>query len=178
MNEIIYFDKNEYLREKTSDPLKLNQIISQAERLLVNINENDKYFLYGSLGNLYRINEQPQKAINCLTYCLRQATEERNLSREIISLIRLGEALKYNSSHKEALNHFNKASEICKAHRIDVYLDFALQHKGKCLMELAMLNEAEACFQKALTLRKSKGDLSLIDSTEQAIRLLRKCKDK
>lgn len=125
------------------------------------------------MGNLYRINEQPQKAINCLTYCLNQAVVERNPTREIVSLIRLGEALKYDNNHKKALDHFNKALGMCEAHKIDEYLDFVLQHKGKCLMELAMLNEAEECFQKALILRKSKGNRSLIDSTEQAIELVK-----
>ncbi|MDS9470728.1 tetratricopeptide repeat protein [Sporosarcina pasteurii] len=173
MNEVIYFDKSECLREKTFNPLFLNQLISQAEGLLKGSNENDKYFLYGALGNLYRINGQPKKAINCLTYCLNHAVEERNPTREIISLIRLGEALKYDSNHKKALDHFDKALEICDANKIDEYLDFVLQHKGKCLMELAMLNEAEECFQQALKLRKLKGNRSLIDSTEQAIELVR-----
>lgn len=133
---------------------------------------NDKYFLYGVLGNLYRINGQAQKSINYLTYCLKKAAEEGNHTREIVTLIRLGEALKYDSNHKEALNHFNKAFEMCRTNEIEEYLDFVLQHKGKCLMELAMLNEAEECFVKALELRKSKGELSLIDSTLQAIGLV------
>ena len=40
-------------------------------------------------------------------------------------------------------------------------------------MELAKLNKAEEYFQKVLTLRKQKGNHSLIDSTEQAIVLVR-----
>lgn len=134
---------------------------------------NDKCFLYGVLGNLYRINGEAQKAINYLTYCLNKAAAEANHTREIITLIRLGEALKYDSNHKEALNHFNKALEMCKTNEIEEYLDFVLQHKGKCFMELAMLNEAEECFVKALELRESKGELSLIDSTLQAIGLVK-----
>ena len=151
----------------------LNQVINQAEALVKNCNEKDMYFLYGALGNLYRINGQPQKAINCLTYCLNQAVAEKNPTREIISFIRLGEALKYDSNHKKAMEYFNNALGMCETHKIDEYLDFVLQHKGKCLMELARLTEAEECFQKALALRKLKGNESLIDSTEQAIGLLR-----
>lgn len=67
---------------------------------------------------------------------------------------------------------------MCETNKVDEYLDFVLQHKGKCLMELAMLNEAEECFQKALTLRKSKRIRSLIYSTEQAIELVREMKSK
>ncbi|WP_440895793.1 tetratricopeptide repeat protein [Amphibacillus sp. Q70] len=173
VNDVIYFDKSEYLREKTSNSLKLNQVIHQAEDLLKSSHENDKYFLYGALGNLYRINGQPKKAINCLTYCLNQAVEEKKPRGEIVSLIRLGEALKYGGNHKKALDHFNKALGMCETLQIDEYLDFGLQHKGKCLMELAMLDEAEQCFQKALELRKAKKSHSLINSTEQAIELVR-----
>ncbi|MCM3390743.1 hypothetical protein M3649_21950 [Ureibacillus chungkukjangi] len=176
LNDIIFFDQSEYLREKTSNPLKILQVISDAEALLKDSNEDDKYFLYGTLGNLYRIIEQPKKAIQSLSYCLNRSVEERNLSREIVSLIRLGEALKYDSNHIEALDKFNVALNLCKANKIDKYLDFVLQHKGKCLMELAILNEAEECFLEALALRKTKGNFSLIDSTQQALNLLKELK--
>lgn len=44
-------------------------------------------------------------------------------------------------------------------------------------MELGILNEAEKCFQKALALRKLKGNHSLIDSTEQAIELVKEMQE-
>lgn len=173
INEIIYFDEKEYLREKTSNPLKLNEIIDAGESLLQYSNEDDSYFLYGTIGNLYRINEQPEKAISFLSYCLRYAVREKNLTREIVALIRIGEAHKYDNNHTKALELFNKALDKCDANKIDEYLDFVMQHKGKCLMELGRLNEAEECFLKALKLRISKGNPSLIDSTEQALRLVK-----
>lgn len=176
LNDIIFFDQNDYLREKTSNPLKILQVISDAEALLKDSDEDDKYFLYGTLGNLYRIIEQPKKAIHSLSYCLNHLVEERNLSREVVSLIRLGEALKYDSNHIEALDKFNVALNLCKANKIVEYLDFVLQHKGKCLMELAILNEAQECFLEALALRKTKGNFSLIDSTQQALNLLKELK--
>ncbi|MEK3763333.1 hypothetical protein [Solibacillus sp. FSL K6-4121] len=176
LNDLIYFDQNEYLREKTSEPLKILQFISDAEALLKDSNEDEKYFLYGTLGNLYRIIEQPKKAIHSLSYCLKHSKEERNLSREIVSLIRLGEALKYDNNHLKALEKFNKALNLCKANKVIEYKDFVLQHKGKCLMELALLNEAEECFLEALVLRKTKGNSSLTDSTQQALNLLKELK--
>ncbi|MBD8521222.1 hypothetical protein [Lysinibacillus fusiformis] len=60
LNDIIFFDQNDYLREKTSNPLKILQVISDAEALLKDSDEDDKYFLYGTLGNLYRIIKQPK----------------------------------------------------------------------------------------------------------------------
>lgn len=43
-------------------------------------------------------------------------------------------------------------------------------------MELAILNEAQECFLEALALRKTKGNFSLIDSTQQALNLLKELK--
>ncbi|MFA1737804.1 hypothetical protein [Lysinibacillus fusiformis] len=156
LNDIIFFDQNEYLREKTSNPLKILQVISDAEALLKDSDEDDKYFLYGTLGNLYRIIEQPKKAIHSLSYCLNHLVEERNPSREVVSLIRLGEALKYDSNHIEALDKFNVALNLCKANKIVEYLDFVLQHKGKCLMELAILNEAQEWLFRSIGIKKNK----------------------
>ena len=178
INDIIFFDNNEYLREKTSNPLKILQFISEAEALLKDSNEDDKYFLYGTLGNLYRIVGQPKIAIHSLSYCLNCSVKEKNLIREIATLIRLGEALKYDSNHGEALDKFNAALSLCEANKIDEYLDFVLQHKGKCLMEIEMLNEAEECFLEALVLRNTKGNFALIDSTQQAVNLLNELQKK
>lgn len=172
VKDTIFFDKNEYLREKSSNSLKVNQVIHEAEILLKDSNEDDKYFLYVTLGNLYRIIGRPQKAINYLMYCLNYSVEERNLAKQIATLIRLGEALKYDNNHKGALDKFDEALNLCKTYKIVEYVDFALQHKGKCLMELARLKEAEECFLEAYQLREIKEDFSLIDSTKQALSLL------
>ncbi|TQR17705.1 hypothetical protein [Psychrobacillus vulpis] len=174
INEFIYFDSNDYLREKTTNPLKLKQVIAEAENLLRISDEEDKYFLYGTVGNLYRICGEPEKAINYLNYCLNYALEEENISKEIVTLIRLGEALKYHKKHNKAIEFFDEAFNKCKDNKIDSYLDYALQHKGKCLMELGMLDEAEKCFIKAFKLREFKGDSTLIDSTKQALDLVKR----
>lgn len=178
INEIIYFDKDNYLRETTTESTLIIQIIHEAESLLkVNNDKDNQYFLHGIIGNLYRISEKPKKAIIYLTYCFNQAVDEENIIREIVSLIRLGEAFKYDNNHDKAMDCFNKAMKKCEMYNVDEYMDFVLQHKGKCLMELRRLDEADECFQIALTLRRSKGNETLIESTEQAIELLRKMKN-
>ncbi|MFC2947566.1 tetratricopeptide repeat protein [Virgibacillus sediminis] len=173
LNEIIYFDDNQFLREKTKDAVRLQQYIDVAIELLKStLNEEEKYFVRGTLGNLYRINGEPQKAINNLNFCLNYAQEGQLTSKEIVSLIRLGEALKYNNNHNEALNKFNQALERCQCNNMDNYIDYVHQHKGKCLMELSRLDEAEECFLEALRIRKQKGNPELISSTQAAIDLL------
>ncbi|MFC2950012.1 hypothetical protein [Virgibacillus sediminis] len=173
LNEIIYFDDNQFLREKTRDAVRLQQHIDVAIELLKStLNEEEEYFVRGTLGNLYRINGEPQKAINNLNFCLNYAKEGQLTSKEVVSLIRLGEALKYNNNHNEALNKFNRALERCQSNNLDNYIDFVQQHKGKCLMELSRLDEAEECFLDALRIRKQKGNPELISSTQKAIDLL------
>ncbi|QBP41021.1 tetratricopeptide repeat protein [Paenisporosarcina antarctica] len=179
MTDNIYFDSNECLREKSSNPSQLIQIIIKAETILEQMiedkldNKDEKYFLYGTLGNLYRIYGKPRIAIKYLKLNLDHSINERNYTREIISLIRLGEALKYDNKHEKALGKFNQALIKCNKPELNTYLDFVFQHKGKCLLELKRVEEAMKCFQEALELRKLKGSTNLINSTKEAIEFAR-----
>lgn len=172
INDIIYFDENNYLREKTTNSNEIKKLIFHAKLLLKENNGEDKYFLYGVLGNLNRLVGEPKKAIKYLNYCLTESVEKRKPQNEIVSLIRLGEANKYDGNYKESLKCFNTAMNKCKEEKINEYMDFVLQHKGKCMMELYRLTEAEECFNRALEIRKKKGDQSLISSTEKAIKMV------
>ena len=134
LSEIIYFDENDYLREKTSNPTKLKQLILDSEKIVKQLseaelkNQDTLYFLYGTLGNLYRIYGEPAKAINYLQLALEQSLVNKNSKQEIISLIRLGEALKYDNRHIEALDLFQKALLKSRNGKADSYLDFIFQH--------------------------------------------------
>jgi len=173
LTTFIYFDQTQYLREKTTAPEKLQQFIEEAKELSEDSNADDRYILYGMIGNLLRIMEKPQEAINYLTWCLEHAVQEKHRSREIVSNIRLGEAFKYSNQYERAFNCFDKALYFCKVYQIHDYEDFSLQHKGKCFMELERFSEAEDCFDRALDIRGKKGNQSLIDSTQQAIDLVK-----
>lgn len=109
INETIYFDQNDFLREKTNNPVMLREFIEEGERLLeVTTSEDDKYFLNGMLGNLYRIYGLPKLACQYLFECLAYSRVQEDMKKEI-SLIRIGEALKYESNHDKALSMFNEA---------------------------------------------------------------------
>ncbi|RXJ04571.1 tetratricopeptide repeat protein [Anaerobacillus alkaliphilus] len=173
LNKIIYFDERQFLREKSSSPEKLKQYIHEGTLLLdSNINEEERYFLYGVLGNLHRINGQPKDALDYLTMCLNYAEKKEDHAKVIVSTIRLGEAQKYNGDHLNALELFNHALEKCNSHNEGRYIDFVLQHKGKCLMELSKLKEAENCFLEALNVRLKKNDHELLASTQKALDLV------
>lgn len=174
--EFIYFDRNEYLREKTSNPLELKILIAYGESLLQSIETEDEfYYLKGNIGNLYRIIGEGNRAIGYLKEALEFA--KGNKAKEIITLIRLGEALKVNQQHQEALELFEKALHQCFQYKITTYIDFVLQHKGKCLLELNQVEAASICFHQALHYREIKGDLALIESTKIAIHYCEKMID-
>jgi len=177
INEIIYFDSSNHFRENCSNLPQLKQIIIIAEELLDSTNdEEEKYFLMGTLGNLYRILGESEKAIILLTDCITNAIKQKNRNKEIVSLIRLGEAFKYNNNQNKALQIFNDALKKCEHNNSTIYLDFVLQHKGKCLLELNRIVEAEECLTKALKLRENKGDVRLIKSTQQVLNFIEKMK--
>ncbi len=169
--QTIYYDVDDNLREKTKDPEAVLNFLNQVEELLVN-NGKNSYQLCGILGNLYRILEKPTRAINYLERALSIANEERDCAKIAVTLIRLGEALKYNEKHQQAMECFDQALTLIHTHKLDNYLDFALQHKGKCLLELKRYEEAEQYLRKALKLRKQKKDTVLIDSTEQVLKYM------
>lgn len=173
INETIYFDTDQYLREKSSDLTRMKELIDDGERLLTipEISVANQYFLYGALGNLYRIYGNPKLAIHYLSLNLQVIGLEDKV-REVVTLIRLGEALKYNDNHANALAKFDRAIALCNEFSLS-YLDFALQHKGKCLLEMNQAGEAITCFQKAYRIRKEKGDADLLRSTQLALTFAR-----
>ena len=172
LQSFIYFDDNEFLREKCSNEDFLKDLIGKLDRAILDWNSSllldDLLFLYGAVGNLYRIQGEVKSSIDVLTKAVRLSKGNKKIANHI----RLGESLKYAGQHQQALTMFNTVIEQCKQQH-SVLLDYAYQHKGKCLLELEELSEANECFRKALELRVKKGDLSLIASTQMAIDYIR-----
>lgn len=169
LQSFIKFDENHFMRERCSDPQKLEAVIQTGEECLRKLNsDNVRDIVHGIVGNLYRINNQPAQAIELLERCVTRATEMNDFKREAISFIRLAEAFKYADMHDLALKTFDQAEEICHAHSFENILDFVLQHKGKCLAEMGKLAEARVSLDEALEIRIRKQDPSLIESTKLA----------
>lgn len=174
LNAFIYFDDNDYLREKCSNDKLLREILIKFEIAIesVLIEESelpaDKLFLYGNIGNLYRLVGNTDLAIKSLQKAIEISDEKRQIS----NLIRLGEALKYDGQHEQALKKFKKAIDICATNNGSDLLDFAYQHKGKCLLELGQRSLALGYFEKAMELRLVKAEQPLIESTRRAINFI------
>lgn len=174
LQSFIYFDENDFLREKCSNEVALQMVIRDFDRAIfegTNRSQSEELiFLYGAIGNLYRIKGEVKPAIEALS----KAVELSEGNKQISNLIRLGEALKYAGQHQQALSKFNDAIDQWAKQQSSRLLDFAYQHKGKCLLELEEIREADGCFQKAMYLRVQKGDESLIDSTQRALNFVKR----
>ncbi|MDX8046516.1 tetratricopeptide repeat protein [Gracilibacillus sp. S3-1-1] len=173
----IYFDQTNYLRETASDLGLLEESIKALEYSLIKEESEGAYYLSGALGNLYRIYGNADKvhlhkAKEYLQLCLNYALEHQDIVKEIITLIRIGEVYKYDDQHRQALVLFEKALSLCEKNGVDHYVDFVLQHIGKCYMEMNQLEYAEKYLRQALALRQQKGDKALIASTLEAMELL------
>ncbi|MFS1518692.1 hypothetical protein V1503_19840 [Bacillus sp. SCS-151] len=90
----LYFDESQFLREQTSSPIKVREVIYEIEDALQDpkISVEDKYYLNGVMGNFLRIYGEPKRAMPYLNWCLEFASKEQKLSKEIVALIRIGEA--------------------------------------------------------------------------------------
>ncbi len=171
---LIYFDENNYLREKARDRHKIQALINEAEQLFAkSVESSERYYLAGTMGNLYRVIGKLNRSIGYLNVSIQIAIEEDDPIKEMIAKIRLGEALKYANKHQKALGLFNEAIQMAVEHE-PFYLDFAYQHKGKCLMEIGKYEEALEALEEAWVIRKSKQNAELLESTRQAIALLTK----
>ncbi|MEK5422101.1 tetratricopeptide repeat protein [Viridibacillus sp. FSL R5-0477] len=176
LNEFIYFDENQYLREKCNNYEAINELTSQFEEAIKSLEQYSKIeqiFLFGNLGNLYRIAGDSKQAVNILEKSFKLAEESGLKKLKIANLIRLGEAYKYAGQYEEALRLFDLAIRALTPTDDCDLVDFALQHKGKCLMELDEWKIALSHFNEALSIRKRKKEQSLIHSTELAIQFVK-----
>lgn len=169
----IYFDERQFLREQTNAPDKCWAFIYKVEPLLEKEwSKEDLYFLYSTLGYVYRVLNKSREAIAFFEKALRL---QLNHNQEIVTLIRLSEAFKYANEHQKSLQLLREAMNQSTVNSIPYYEDFILQHRGKCLMELGELNGALEDFSQSLAIRKRKGNKELIRSTQKAFDLCMKC---
>jgi len=91
----------------------------------------------------------------------------------ITTLLNLATAQQYLGQRDLAQRLFQEALDQARASKHRQEEDFILHHRGRCFVEQGKLEEARACFEQALLLRKSKGDQRGIASTQRALEELR-----
>ncbi|SEN11475.1 tetratricopeptide repeat protein [Lihuaxuella thermophila] len=175
------FEPKNFLREIPRDEEKLKDAITQAEAFLARAKTLEMgdfsvlIFLHGYLGNAWRVMGETERAIRHLLKALEIARAKGEKGGVIRSLIRLGEAYKYHGQHETGLRCFAEAEALAESDEFSMYRDFICQHRGKCLMEMGRMEEALSELQRALMMRRAKGDAELIRSTEEAIKLVNRC---
>ena len=163
------------LREVPDDWKAFEKGILFLEKKLADADTKlEKVQYLSKLGVLNRI-------IGNLEKSLQQLTEAqsiiRNLDNEklyILNEIRLATTLQFQGKF-EAAEEIHTALEH-QIHTNDSHhdlLDFIYQHKGKNYYEWGKLELALAEFEKALSIRKIKGNEGLIHSTEIAIQKIK-----
>jgi tetratricopeptide (TPR) repeat protein len=114
---------------------------------------------------------QYSEAVVVLDLAVRDAVSITDPHAEVASRINLGDAFRYHGDLQAALTEYQRALAVARAEVAEL-LDFALQHLGKHYLDAGRPNDASDCLTEALTLRKAKGDLELIASTEAALALV------
>lgn len=129
--------------------------------------------LLGYLGDAFRVLGRVEEAVALLTEAVERAELSENRRSSMANRLRLAEARKYSDDLNGAETLFRRALQDAQNPDLVRYRDFALQHLGKCCLEMGNVAEATSLLEQALTLRQQKGNERLIASTELALRYAR-----
>lgn len=166
-----------FQRYQSADPLALAKKVEQDYVQLAQAraahDEQMQLELLSRLGSRLTILGQESAAAPLLEQALVLARRLREKRLEITTLLNLATAQQYLGHRDLAQSLFQEALDQARASEQRQEEDFILHHRGRCFVEQGKLEEARACFEQALLLRKSKGDQRGIDSTQRALDVLR-----
>jgi len=165
-----HFDDN--LQEVANSPAEMQQAVEFLQSQL-NDSANDKrqqISLLGLIGSYARILRDFSTAKLALTSALELCDYINDKNLKVINLIRLAHLYQWQLQYALSETLFEDAIAQCTNNpELELYLDFAYQHMGKCKFDQAQYEQAQFYFEKALELRKLKNNQSLIDSTQLAL---------
>jgi tetratricopeptide (TPR) repeat protein len=163
-----------FQRYQSPDPVALAQKIERDSAALVLAkDEQTRLELISRIGSNYTNLWQEERAVPILERALSLAQQQGNNRIEIVNLISLATAQQYCGNRDLAETLFQEALQKMQEYNQPSYEDVALHHLGRCLVEQGKLSEALTCFERALVLRKEKGDRLFIASTQRAIDAVR-----
>ena len=132
-------------------PGQLEQALEQLAQATASGDQAARLSLAGRVGELYALLGDYQAAIPLLEEAVAGARQLGARRLEVIHWIRLATTYQYAGRHDEAEGLFRQAIVLARGADGADRLDFALQHFGKCLVEMGRLDEAVGCFEEALT---------------------------
>lgn len=165
----------EFQRDEIHDEVEWEQLVGELRAEVERAREAaSSARALGRLGDQLRLApETRSEAIDVLERAVAAAKRADDGPLLVANNIRLATALQYADRHNEAVVLFIDVLKLIETGHdepgVTPYKDFALQHLGKCCVEIGLLTPAREYLQQALTLRKDKGDAALIASTEKAL---------
>ena len=153
---------------------QLERCGAQLVQAAIMADAGERLRLLGRAGEAYYLLGDYSVALPLLEEAVRLAQAARDGRLEVANLLRLATAYQYVEQHHRAEPLFRRALALARTAGQTDLLDFALQHFGKCLVEMGWLAEAITCFGEALALRRAKSDEGLIASTERALAAVRR----
>ena len=164
----VSYDEN--LRDIPLFPREMEEGIKWLSQMLDNEEEPLKRAkIMGYLGGLCRILRRLDEAEQHLQKAWYLYETHDKWSHRLVIQIRLAHTLQWKEDFSRAEKMFLDALQKCEKEDFKHLRDFAHQHYGKCLFDQGKFEGARDQFLLALSLRKEKGDQSLIASTETAL---------
>lgn len=173
----VSFHFDERLREIPNAPDEMQRAV---DFLLAQVNEAKKnlhqqLYFYGLIGVYARILGDFPLAYNALTTAIALSEELEDESLKAVNQLRLAHLYQWQQQYTLSDRLFRELLVRCVSNpNLEPYLDFVFQHAGKSKFDQGRYATAQKYFQRALTIRLSKGDPTLIESTQFALRITQK----
>jgi tetratricopeptide (TPR) repeat protein len=163
------YQVSHFQRDELDDSVELHQRIEHNFILLAQSDIPGSLDLLGKLSEDCRLAGRYVEALALLTKAVNLAQQLDEKHSEIVNLLRLATTQQYLNQHLIAEPLFREALDKIILYNETEFEDFALEHLGKCLVEMGQVDDALNCFRRALEIRQKKGDVGLIESTTKAL---------
>lgn len=162
----LFISSSLHVRETAKDNKRLRNHCLEMENALPTKSGSDKAFYLGRLGTYYRVLGEYEKSHEALKRALGLVPSDS--AQAMAYTIRKAHTWHWQGEYQKALDLLNPLCEVESD-----YQHFALQHRGKCLMDFGQLAEAKQDLKKALKIRVKEGNESLIQSSLGALQQLK-----
>ena len=162
------FDDN--LRELPEDRNDVQRAIAWWRARLSQADSVQRVALLGYIGGYSRMLSALDEAEATLTEAVALADQLGDARSALVNRIRLAHVYQWQRDFVRSNARFAEILQRCEDEpKAEFYLDFALQHAGKNQYDQNHLEAAQSLFERALVLRRAKGNTEFIASTEQAL---------
>lgn len=130
----------------------------------------ERIHLAGLAGSCARVLHRLELAERLLNFALQLAIREQDERAIAANTIRYAQVLQSRRDFARSTALFGEALALVKASPAAADLaDFVFQHLGKNALDQEQWAEAAGYFEQALSLRRMRGDRSLVESSERAL---------